>query len=93
MREYPISKYDKRGRLVCPTCGFTTPIPIDRYLGRGEMACGNGHRSMVDDDVAYAVNDILQRANEHRWRRDPLKNFEETPAFLVNKEKGRIIVP
>lgn len=93
-----IAKYDNRGRVVCPKCGAKMPVPHDRLLARSSVdrpaCCPAGHYFIIDDDVAYAVNDILSRSRENNWRKRNLKEFEETPAFMIDKpEKGKIIIP
>ncbi|MGH9391938.1 MAG: hypothetical protein ACRD1Z_20235 [Vicinamibacteria bacterium] len=90
----PKAKVDKLGRIVCPTCGGAIPVPPDRYMGRGPGQCPVGHAFIVDDDAAFAVNDILSRQRGENWRKDVLKNFEETPKEVKPpEEKGQIIFP
>lgn len=96
--EFPIAKYDKRGRLVCPTCGFVIPIPDTHWLGRGIGTCPNTsipmHKFFITDDIAYAVNDIRSKSNPDGEQKRLLKNFEATPdAIKPNEEGGKIIIP
>ena len=89
-----IVKYDNNGKLICPICGDTGQVKPGDYVRRGVFPCEKGHLLCIDDDTAYAINDILAKQNEHRWRRDVLKGFEETPSFMVHKEgKNKIIIP
>lgn len=100
--EIPIVKYDKKGRLVCPTCGFVTPIPVDKnneqmYLGRGIGTCPNTqyragpHRFYINDDVAYAVNEILSKTLEGQDNKRILKTFEDLPREIKPEQEGGII--
>jgi hypothetical protein len=53
-----------------------------------------GHAFVIDDHLAYAVNDLNSKKIAHRDNRRILKNFEETPAHLAERpEKGKIILP
>ena len=103
--EYPIAKFNKRGDIVCPTCGFVTPIPDGDaknpkgyYVGRGVGTCPNTsipvHKFFITDDVSYAVNDILSKRDSSGENRRILRNFEETPdAVKPQQEGGKIIIP
>lgn len=93
-----IAKYDMQGRVVCPKCGAKMPVPHGRFLARSTVdrpaCCPAGHYFVIDDDVAYAVNDILSKTREHADNKRILKNFEETPSFMIERpEKGKIIIP
>lgn len=95
---FPQVKYDKRGRLVCPTCGFVIPVPDEYWLGRGIGTCPNTsipmHKFFITDDIAYAVNDIRSKSNPDGEQKRLLKTFEETPDFLKpHKEGGNIFIP
>lgn len=64
----------------------------ERYKNLG--LCHMGHAFVIDDKLAYAVNEINSRKLEHRDNKRILQNFEETPAHLVETpEKGKIILP
>jgi hypothetical protein len=63
-----------------------------RYKNLG--LCHMGHAFVIDDHLAYAVNDLNSKKIAHRDNRRILKNFEETPAHLAERpEKGKIILP
>lgn len=103
--EYPIAKFNKRGDIVCPTCGFVTPVPDGDpvnpggyYVGRGIGTCPNTsipiHKFFITDDVSYAVNDIISKRDKSGENRRILKNFEETPKDVKpQQEGGKIIIP
>lgn len=102
---FPAVKYDKKGRLVCPTCEFVTPIPVDQnneqmYLGRGIGTCpntqyrGGPHRFYISDEVAYAVNDILSKTLEGADNKRILKTMEELPDIVKpQKDGGTVFIP
>lgn|GEM_PF-7043143 len=88
------AKFDKRGRLVCPICGFVAEIPEDKWLTIGTALCGNRHKMFVTMDVVAAVNDILARTRGGNWRKDVLKNLEPPPEWtLPPEEDGNVIFP
>jgi hypothetical protein len=98
--EFPIAKYDKKGRLVCPTCEFVTPIPDTHWLGRGIGTCpntaysGGPHKFFITDDIAYAINDIRSKSDASGEQKRLIRNFEETPDAVKPKEDGgKIIIP
>jgi hypothetical protein len=96
--EFPIAKYDKRGRLVCPTCGFVTPIPDTHWLGKGIGTCPNTsipiHKFFITDDISYAINDIRAKSDPSGEQKRLIRNFEETPdAVKPQQEGGKIIIP
>lgn len=90
----PIVKYDKKGRLICPTCEMVIPVPDTHWLGRGIGTCpntafrGGKHQFVITDDISYAVNDIRSKSNPDGEQKRILKNFEETPDAIKPKEEG-----
>lgn len=91
---FPEAKYDRHGRLVCPTCGTLFPVPDDYWLGRGLATCPNiqwkagKHQYLITDDIAYAVNDIRSKSDPSGENKRILKTFEETPDFMKPKKDG-----
>lgn len=90
----PIAKFDMKGRIICPTCLERIEVPKDRWMSRGIGNCNSRHKFAITDDVCYAVNDIMRKEREGHWRKDNLKEFEETPDVAKPDAdgKGRIIL-
>ena len=89
-----IAKYDRKGRIICPSCGDSGEVPADRWVTSGLFPCDNGHQLAITDDVAYAVNSILSKTREGAWRKDRLKEFSGTPKEIKPTESGgKIILP
>ncbi len=89
-----IAQYDRKGRIVCPQCGDSGEIPVDRWLTTGLVPCDNGHQLAITDDVAHAVNTILSKTREGAWRKENLKRFEGTPKDIKPPESGgKIVLP
>ena len=93
-KSFPVAKFDKQGRVVCPTCGNKMTVPADRYLGRGPGKCAAGHDYFFTDEVSFAINDILGKQRGQDWRKAMLMSFEPLPDGLVLPDgKGKVVVP
>jgi len=93
-KRIPIAKFDRKGRIVCPTCGWKIPVPPDRYLARGMGDCPSKHPFAITDEVSFAVNGINSKKSGRQWIGDILKNSDPTPDEIKPKEEGgQIILP
>jgi hypothetical protein len=89
----PKAKFDRKGRVVCPTCGDKGEVPKDSWLSVGQMVCGD-HAFFITAKVAVAVNDILSKTREGNWRKDLVKNVDGPPEVTpYREENGKIILP
>jgi|SRR6185369_3050183 len=93
----PIAKYDKKGRLVCPTCEMVIPIPETHWLGKGPGTCpnvqwrGGRHQFWISEEVSYAINDIRSKSNPDGEQKRLLKTFEEIPREIRPEQDGGVV--
>jgi hypothetical protein len=90
----PKAKFDRKGRLVCPTCGDKGEVPRDSWLSVGQMVCDAKHAFFITAEIAVAVNDILAKTYGGNWRKDVLKEIGELPKEIAPVEDGgKVILP
>ena len=88
----PICTVDKKGRVVCPTCGFKTPVPETHALSVGMGKCPMNHDFLVDDVAVEAFHHFLGKSNQHS--KHLLKNHEEMVKEIKETlTQGGIILP
>lgn len=74
----PTAKVNRRGEVVCPTCGFKVPVPETHSLVEGTGMCPGGHAFLIDQECVMAFHHFLsKRGSGHS--KEMLKNREETP--------------
>lgn len=60
--EVPVIKWDRKGRLFCPTCKVIVAAVLpDHRLGRGPGRCRVGHEFKITDHAAFAINEIWDK--------------------------------
>lgn len=93
----PRATVNKKGEVVCPSCGFRMPVPETHSLAEGIGICaGCKKRFLVDQDCVVAFHYFLgKRGSDHS--KEMLKNRDETPAALKDLQDkisdGGIILP
>lgn len=92
----PIATVDRKGRVVCPSCGFRIQVPDAYSLSQGIGVCPNGHRFLIDEECVAAFHHFLGRQGSFHSK-EILRNIEDTPKFIREAQdqisEGGIILP
>lgn len=90
----PKARFDKKGRIICPTCGDSGEVPKDSWLSVGQMVCDAKHAFFITAEIAVAVNDVLSKTREGNWRKDLVRDVGELPKEIAPPEEGgKVIFP
>lgn len=85
--------WDRKGRLICPTCKILMKSPDpENFLNVGIGRCQQGHDFKISKESAIEINHLWDKLTQkdRGLTRDFLKNQEGSPE---EKSGGGIILP